>query len=478
MSLTVADIDTVYAKVCSAFFDNNSPPNNVNMPRIVPTVPGGSAYGQRADGMIQGTFWIMAQMLRFLVERCRSAPNDVDSAIKVQQQAAYLTSTATFNGQMIGYTDTQLASAGDTDGTIAASDDAAWKLLVMCDLHNITGDAAWLNRVSSALPLILARYRDPDSAQVDGGDGVRWSPYGIEYAIPGEDPNGQERSTLYEVGIALASIYVYEQTGVSGFLAYPQYMFAVWQQYFKDSGDNPGAYWVDIHLRNSDSIDGTPYHQPLRQFNEPQDLTDNNRRHPVRGESGHSSGLLMAMGVLSAKLYQITGSATYLSEMTGVVAALSNPHIFLMPDGTILNDRDAWTAGFFACEFVREVLSQSAAGIDPSGTLRSAFITTGTYILSQGARPGGFYSEDWGSPGALKNGTSANLPATWDAQGGYPNAINGGEANPAQMMVTANAAIMILAGFVAGSTTGNVLTDPDTGDTLVDPTTGLPLTDA
>lgn len=447
MTVTSSDVDTMMANVVGAFYDNNNH-------RIFPAYGDAVNWGKKNSAGSSGPWWMMAQMLHLFAEKARAFPADSATRARISQQASFILSQ---------YTDIQLKSDGSTDGTINVSDDAAWKMLSFCDLHRITGEPAWLSRLQEALPKILNLYRDPNNPQNDAGNGVLWSPYGLLYAIPTQGAT-QNIATTYEAGIALAALYVYEQTGTVGFLNYAKGMALRWTKSssasdpgFQDTGDNPGAYWTEMNLAPGGIT-------PRIVVNQPVDPVDG-KHHPFRnGGSPHMIQGAMGIAVVCAKLYRTLNDASFRTHAAEIVSALGSTSIYLVTAGKFLNDRDPYTAGFFACEFVREVLSLKTEGVDPGDKVRTGFVTTGQYIASNPVS-GGYYSADWGIPDGYRNGSQNNSTDSWTANGTqHP----GDQAVPQQIMTTANSALVILAGYEATALTGEILTDTD----------GTPLTDA
>src|SRR5262249_9402681 len=113
--------------------------------------------------------------------------------------------------------DKALSSASPSSGTINVSDDAAWVIDYLVQVHEVTGDRRALSDAAALLPSILERFADPNAARVSFGK-LRASPYGILYATPSGDSNHQGVSTTYEIMIANCAIYIYEQTHDEDFL--------------------------------------------------------------------------------------------------------------------------------------------------------------------------------------------------------------------------------------------------------------------
>lgn len=469
MTITETQINTMMTNIMVAFYDDNIPINVVNMPRIAPGNPDGSIWGKRDDAIAMGPWWMMADMLRLMAEHCRAFPSDQQMVTRVHQQAAFLAAS---------YSEAQLQSDGfnsdgSPDGTIYSSDDAAWKIQSFCDLHRVTKDAAWLYRAQIALPKCLNRFKDPNHAQVNAGDGILWSPYGILYA--GTDNPGQPQniSSSIETGMVQAALYIHEQTGIQGFLNYALGMGQRWikpssaaDPGFQGTGTNQGAFFVEMGLNPVAPV----YRQP------PPTAADGTQPPFRNGGSTYMIQASMGVGVVCAKLYRITKDASWLTPIQQIIGALASTSVYLVSAGKFLDDRDPYSVGFFACDFVRDVLSLHAEGIDAGNVVRTGFVTTGQYILSnplQGTAPDTnvYYSADWGIPADdVRNGYSTTGYRSWtDAGAANP----GQQAVPQQITTTSMSGMMALAGYLCGTLTGATLTDggsilTDNGQTLVD----------
>lgn len=479
MAVTSAQIDTMIANCMAAFYDESSQ-SVAHMPRIAPCSGDSTTWGLRRDNLTMGPWWMMADMLRLMVERCRVFPNDTQMINRIKQQAAFLVSQFS-ESQLQG--DGGHKADGSQDGTIYASDDAGWKMQSYCDLHRITKDPAWLIRAKIAMPKILITFADPYHPSNDAGDGIKWSPYGLRYSRPDDNSAPGNVSSSIETGMVQAALYIYEKTGTLGFLNYAKGMAARWLASstpaqgattgFQDTVENPGAFFVELILDQSPVI-------PWIRFVPPTDPDGKN--HPFRnGGSPHMIQASMGVGVVCAKLYRLTKDNSWLAAVKQIMTALSSTSIYLVTSGKFLNDRDPFSAGFFACDFVREALSLRSEGVDPGDVVRSGFVNTAQYILTNpvaGTAPDQniYYSADWGVPTDYRNGYGSGDPKSpakshsWTENG----TLNpGDQAVPQQIMTTAMSGMMAMAGYLCGTLTGATLTDggstlTDNGQTLID----------
>jgi len=482
MPLSTTQINTVRDNVIASFWQPNPPAPGNNLPRILATEGGPtSQFGFPAPSQFPGTYWQMTQMLRFMVSWYQEFPSDSLMLTRIQQQAAFIADTQYGFNRPNGAGGFYLDDNGLNDSTINVSDDAAWKLLSFCDLHKVTGDPAWLQRAQLVLPKILSVYRDPNGSPTDVGNGVIFSAYGILYGIQYVNARGETvyqatydtpQSSLYESGIALAALYIYEQTGIQGFREYavkitdrfiaeatlPDRTSSTASYGLRDRIDNPGAYFQGLHLVGPQiNGDQTPLHMPRDLSVAP--TINGVRRIARNGGNPYFFQGTIAVGLLCARLYRLTGNTGYLNRIREIVGALSSSSSFLVAsDNTLLSNRDPYTAGFFVCEFVREVLyglrSNNIGDVD---TLLGIFASTGLSIATNGIRSSTYYSADWGSPSYPQNGgssaTDTGSSTSWDKNyAAHPGSSTtpADQASALQIMTTANSASMALAGYMAG----------------------------
>jgi len=139
----------------------------------------------------------------------------------------------------------------------------------------------------------------------------------------------------------------------------------------------------------------------------------NNPPHPPR-EASSDTFLAgnMAMAVIHARLWRATGEQEYLDRALRTAEAILN--VENDGNGLLLNDRDAWTEGFYLGEWVAEVLT--LPGIDPehAATLRR----TARAVYHRARTPDGYYGASWSGP-------SMGPESVWYATGSFmPRQIN------------------------------------------------------
>jgi hypothetical protein len=143
----------------------------------------------------------------------------------------------------------------------------------------------------------------------------------------------------------------------------------------------------------------------------------------------------MAMAVLHARLYQMTGNTNYLNRAVRTVNAIFNS-LLTKTSGVYLDDRDAKTDGTFAGDWAREVLT--LPGIDPKYWTISW--TTADSVYDNARTTNGYYGGSWSGP----------------AEGpGSPYWVNG--VIPQILAVSCSSANMILAAGVLEGQYTNII---------------------
>jgi len=236
-AVTPADPTLMYADLTHHFWDPNTTQNAVNKPRIRPTNGGGANSGL-IDNNMGPSFWQMVQFHNVIFWQWKLTGNSAEQQ-KMAQQWTYVQSL---------WNAGQLGGDGRGDGTINASDDAAWKALYLMQVHQATASPGALTALTAMIPATLARYRDPNTAQITS-NGLSYSPYGILYASYDQPQFAAGQygvSSLYEVQLAIAALYVYQQTGNTGYRDYAAHTYDWVHQYLKHPA---GYYETDLDIK-------------------------------------------------------------------------------------------------------------------------------------------------------------------------------------------------------------------------------------
>jgi hypothetical protein len=391
------------------------------IPRIRPTrgdnsVPNALDVGTADDKAKFPSFWQMEEYANVLYWNWRITHSPITRA-RFYSQWMYIRSV---------FTDKAMSSADKSNLIMNVSDDSAWAMNYLVQVHEVTGDPRALADAAKLLPSILNRFADPNAPRVHYG-ALQASPYGILYATPTDDPDHQGVSTTFEIMIANCALYIYEHNHNADYLNYAIGTYNWTKKYMKHPAR--GYYFCELDIRPTVSGSKNPHYLvPI----------GDNWGPPIRGLSSSYSGGTMAMAVAAARLYKITGDQQYFDEAKQITADYVRPDALLRPGNLFVNERDGWTDGHWAPYFADEVLP--LAGLDPTGLFKTALRNTALSIVSQRTSDG-FYSADWSGPekNLLNRGT------TWTEQATKGTGSGAGMSLPTQIMTSSDAAAMISA---------------------------------
>jgi hypothetical protein len=394
---------------------------DADIPHIRPTRGGNSSPTSDDVGMINNqarrpSFWQMSEFanVQFWNWKITHSPAMKD---EIKSEWRYLHNV---------YSDDEISSASSSAGIVNVSDDAAWELNYLVQIHEVTGYQLALDDATYLLHNILVRFADPNTPPVFYGS-LRASPHGILYATPSGDPHHQGRSTTFEIMIADSALYIYQQNHKPEYLNYTIGTFNWTKKYMKQP--KRGYYYCELDIRPV--VNGSPnpkYLVPIGDYFGP----------PVRGLSSSYSGGTMAMAVAAARLYRITGEAQYLDEARKITAAYVRRHSFWRPGNLFVNERDGWTDGHWAPCFADEVLT--LPGVDPTGLWKTCLRNTALAIIAH-RTPDGFYGADWSGPEL----NTYDHTMTWAEEAKLGTGSGEGMSLPQQIMTSSDAAAMVTA---------------------------------
>ena len=228
-----------------------------------------------------------------------------------------------------------------------ASDDCAWTAMFLLNFYTVTGDMWFVERAINLLDDAYARWYSDDL-----GGGL-WYKDGVDY------------KSLYEAGIALDWLRIWEITGEQRFY---DLAFASYSWMHECLGRDDGIYACEATAAGHRGDAGSIH------------------------EGGSSSflGGNMAMAALSAKFYQITGEQVYLDRVyatnEGILKHYDN-------HGVLLNDRDAWTNGTFTAYYATWVLS-----LPNTEPMQKLLKDTAVSIVTNDRTADGYYGGSWQGP--------------------------------------------------------------------------------
>jgi len=318
---------------------------------------------------VQPTMWTQAQFVHLTYWHWRLVGGS-DLANRIGGNFSWLYNSA--------FGPAALQDASINSQVVHASDDVAWVANSYLDVYDALGSQNGMaqNALICAKGLLNSAYHNynptPGSNPVNG----------LYYAIPGT--SGAQGyppvSSLYEVGIALACLRIYNITvaqgaPVQGWLNRAQISHNwIWSKLL-DTSNN--LLYVDVNLSTL---------QP--QLNYP------GQHVSVRGATDYFFGGQVGMAVLCANLYNTTGNQTYKSHALTLTKSI--PNYFVEYDSTqnhnvFMNDRDPFTETFFLPEWVAVVrpLIGSTPNMDP------LIVQTASSILGNCRTPDGFWTADW-----------------------------------------------------------------------------------
>ncbi|MCL5033123.1 MAG: glycoside hydrolase family 76 protein [Thermotogae bacterium] len=284
------------------------------------------------------------------------------------------------------YTLTELETPGGMLTT--AVDDCGWDAMLYLIFYKDLGDPVALEYAEGLVDNAFNRWLDDKF-----GGGMWYNDYRII-------------KSLYQVGIVLSALKIWELTGEKSFY---DKAFSCYQWMEQKLLRPDGLYWCDYD-------DLGPVGERT------------NGLESGINEAGSVTflGGNMAMGVIQAILYKITGEDTYRQEAIRTANAIAQKET---KNGIYLDDRDAWTDGSFAGEWATKVLT--LPGI--SETVKNILYSTANAIYYNDRTSGGYYGGCWDGP--------INEECPWNIVG----------SKPQQIMTSASAVDIITAAALLAS---------------------------
>lgn len=304
----------------------------------------------------QGGMWERGMMIFALDSYYRSSR---DPIVKYRIQSEW-------NWIKRVYTPSELTTAGNS--VQPACDDSGWDALLYLTFYHDTRDPLALKYARELVQSSFNRWLDNDL----GG--------GMWY-----DDHKQIKS-LYQVGIILAALKIQSLTHDSSLLHTALSCYGWMESHLLRSD---GLYWCDF------GKDG-----PIGK-ERPNDIHQSSSVTFLGGD--------MAMGVIQSLLYQITGEERYRREALRTAHAIS---AHLTKQGILLDDRDAWTDGAFAGEWVSHVLPLK--GMPRSDN--DLILRTAKSIFLHDRTPDGYYGGSW-------NGPPDGYDSAWSRNGSRPQQL-------------------------------------------------------
>jgi len=247
----------------------------------------------------------------------------------------------------VHYTIDQLQSCGVGSNNVA-QDDAGWTILMFLDIEALTGDGNALNCAAGLYDTAYQRWHDNTL-----GGGLLYN-------------DAHDSKSSYQASMILAGLRLARCTGDK---RYKVSALALYE-------------WVEETMRRTDGL----YQCDFK--------VDGLRPVGVIREASSATFLAgnMAMAVVHAMLYRDTKNAHFLDRALRTVEAIQR--FETDRDGCYLDDRDAWTDGYFMADWAREVLT--LPGI--SAEQRDALLRTAKAIYTKDRTSAGYLGGSWGGP--------------------------------------------------------------------------------
>ncbi|MCL2884391.1 MAG: hypothetical protein FWF49_02750 [Oscillospiraceae bacterium] len=237
-----------------------------------------------------------------------------------------------------------------------AVDDAGWDAMALVLYYQASGDTYALQVVKALIQNAYDYYKDGDTA-----NGL-WYPQYPPSSASGASKTDNRFKSLYDVGLVAAALEFQLITGDQDLFADTLNVYN-WMETnlcrdavktYPDGRSGGGdftvntvdyLYWCDFNVGRTGRQEATGPDGGLR----PTDIREANSVSSLMGN--------MAMGVIQARLYRITGDQKYLDLALRTVNAINNEKSPYYNNGVYYNDRDAWTNAAFMGPWVSEVLA-------------------------------------------------------------------------------------------------------------------------
>lgn len=278
------------------------------------------------------------------------------------------------------FTEQELEAAGELFHW--ASDDCAWNAQMYLVYYAVTGDEWFVDRAIGLLDKANERWYNEELGGLYYKDDV-------------------EFMSLYEVGIAMAWLRLWEITGEQRF--YDLALRSYEGMHDRLSlGRDDGIYFIEATVEAAIGYD------------RPDDIK-------MAGSVSFLTGN-MGMAALAAKFYKITEEQEYLDRVYRINEGLLEHY---NADGILLNDRDAWTNGVYAAYYTAEVLS-----LPDTEEMQTLLKNTAVSIVTNARTVDGYYGGRWAGPA--------------DGEAG----IWGSGSAPQQSMTTGTSVLMVVAAAI------------------------------
>lgn len=279
------------------------------------------------------------------------------------------------------FTEEELSAAGSS--LHPSVDDSGWSSLGYMYLYQATKDKAALQAAERMTDNAIARWRDNELG------GSLW--YNNEHSF----------KSIYQCGILMTLMSLWEIKGTD---TAKNKFFDIYNWIENTLRRDDGIYWVNY---SANGPDGSSRPYEIKEASSVTCLMAN-----------------MAMAVINARLYRITGEDMYRVKALATADGMYEHETL---NGIYLNDRDAWANGTYAAEWAVQVLT--LPGIDKKH--REILKKTADSIFAKARTQDGYYGGTWSGP-------ADGLPSKWFSVG----------SRPQQIMTTGNTVNMLVAAAI------------------------------
>jgi hypothetical protein len=330
--------ETAYHDLIARFWSGDAASGHLERYAVPPRQPGEPAQ----PGVLKGTLWEYAIGVNAIYARWKTT-NDPDAQLRLRAMWRWTQSTWSA-------ADVSACGVGTTS---TAQDDATWGAGMMVQLFEASGDPKALAYAKAMLDCAWSRW----------GDGATGG--GLWYS------DDRREKSSYQGPYAEISLHYFQLSHDRAYLARAQSIDAWAARVLARPMDH--LYWEGV----------APNGAPLG-LNQPNHIT---KAGSVTFLAGN-----MAFAALDARLYELTKDPAYRTRAIDTAASIAAKEV--ASDGAMLDDRDAYTNGWAAYAFLRDV-----GPLTP--VLSRAYRLTAASVIAKDRAADGTYGGDWdGAPQA------------------------------------------------------------------------------
>ena len=349
----------------------------------------------------QGTVWAHS-MVMFCMDTLYLTTGDEDIHSKIAAHWGFTKENFTLE---------QFTTPGITPND--ACDDTAWNAMAYMIYYRHTKDPYILEIMKKLLYNAYDFYKNGTLEN------------GLWYRTRDDHEGAYEYTSIYSAGLILATLDYCEIAKDETLLGYAKTSYEYLESHLLRNGKKE---YEDFTVDCNDLLYFAEFNYN-RKMHEKNGPCGGTRPNDIK-EAGSVSMLAgnMAMGVLHARYYKLTGDEHYKTRALETARAISNSPFYVTDKGVLVNDRDAWTGCTFARYWAEDVLT--LPGISDKEI--DLIYNTARSIYKNARTDAGYYGGSWSGP--------AEGPGSKWWVGG---------SKPEQFMTSGNSALMIMgAGYL------------------------------